>query len=388
MSQQSDLQYFASGAFASNAAPRPDDGTSTQFVMDVPIVSGMDVVEVASPPIVMLTSEENAIEIGLQRQNISSRRIDKDKVPCPRLCGASFSPGIGGIVCFNNGEVGKMWAWHEQADVRRPRLPAEKERPASLKHSNPTDSTVTEDMYEGDSSVFNSESTELTTLRRRKDCPRTLQDLEDMTDHARFSQWRSDESSGEESSSDDESDESLDGFGSEDEGGEKNAEARKRVYEKYFGISRDNAVSPPSRQGEEKEESIASISPPRSSSSRQKKAPDSSKSLVGGVGSTLAENPSSDLVPNVYISYDQDNLGFNGQSERLARGWLLGEWYTVYEDEQIEAISPRSLSQRDSAGSISTHAFGWGGDEDALLPRPRSGTIVKVALSLSLTRFV
>lgn len=387
-SQQNDLQYFGSGAFASNATSRPGDSTSTQFVMDVPIVSGMDVVEVASPPIVMLSNEENAIEIGLQRQNISSRRIDKDKVPCPRLCGASFSHGIGGIVCFNNGEVGKMWAWHEQADVRRACLPAEKERPTSLKQTNTTESITSDAIYEGGSSVFYSESTEHMTLQRRKDCPRTLQDLEDMTDHARFSQWRSDESSGEESSSDDESDESLDEFGSEDEGGEKHAEERKRMYEKYFGILHDNAVSSPSQQGEEKVESDTSISPPRSPSSRQKKNSDSSKSLAGGVGSNLAENPSSDLVPNVYISYDQDNLGFNGQSEHLARAWMLGEWYTLYEDEQIKAISPRSSTQRESAVRISSDLTGWGWDENALLPRPRSGMIAKNVLSLTLTRFV
>ncbi len=60
-SQQNDLQYFGSGAFASNATSRPGDSTSTQFVMDVPIVSGMDVVEVASPPIVMLSNEENGM---------------------------------------------------------------------------------------------------------------------------------------------------------------------------------------------------------------------------------------------------------------------------------------------------------------------------------------
>lgn len=367
--QQTDLQYFSSGILGSNDATRPDDGTSTQFVMDVPGVSAMDEVEVVSPPIVLLANEENAIEIGLQRQNIS-KLIDKNKVPCPRLCGASFSPGIDGIVCFNNGEVRKMWSWHEQS-----RVPMGKDTPASLQHST-SDSHAKDRVYEGDSSVFNSESNELTlSLRRRRrmDCPRTLQDLEDMTDHARFSQWRSDESSGGESSSDDDSDESLDEFASGDENGDGDAEARKRMYEKYFGTPMEKAVSSPARQGREKTGADDSLSPPRSPSSRQKQTPDSTKSDEG-VARRAFVGPSSDLVPAVYITHDQDVQVFSGQSEDLARGWVLGEWHAVDDDEEADM---RGLVERESTGSISRDAFGWGWDEDAMLPPTRSGKIVK-----------
>lgn len=377
--QQTDLQYFASGNLGSNDVPRPDDGASTQFVMDVPGVSGMDVVEVASPPIVLLANEGDAIEIGLQRQNVSATRIDKDKVPCPRLCGASFSPGIGGIVCFNNGEVRKMWSWFEQSDLRRGRIPMGEDRPASLDQSSTSGSNRRDDMYEGDSSVFNSESNELTAVRRRKDCPRTLQDLEDMTDHARFSQWRSDESSGGESSSDDESDESLDDFGLGDENGERDSEARKRMYEKYFGISQEKATSTssPSRQRGEKGGTDGSLSPPRSPSSRQKQVSSSSKSN-GGTPDNALFGPSSDLVPAVYITHDQDELVFSGQSEALACGWMLGEWHTVDDDEEMDGTSPRSLVERESTSSLSRDAFGWGWDEDALLQHSRSGKFVEV----------
>ena len=370
------LQYFGS-----IDVPRPDDGTSTQFDMDVSVSYGapmpgeganaMDVVEVASPPIVLLTDEDNAIEIGLQRQNITEQ-IDKDRVPCPRLCGASFSPGLGGIVCFNNGEVRKMWSWYEQSDPRsRANMSSGTGTSASLQHNNSVDSNLrSEGSGAEDSSLFSSKPK---APSRRQECPRTLQDLEDMTDHARFSQWRSDESSsGGESSIDDESDESLDGFASGDEGGD-NMEARKRIYEKYFGVSEEKSGSSPSRQGD-KGPGEDSNSPPRSPP-RQKQAPLSEKSNDAAADGAFI-GPTSDLVPAVFITYDQDALVFSGQSEELARGWMLGQWYTVDDQDEVESLSPRAIAEREG-GDNSSRGFGWGGDNHAMLPRPRSGKIAR-----------
>ena len=34
-------------------------------------------------------------------------KIETRNIPCPRLCGATFGPGVGGLVAFNNGEVGR-----------------------------------------------------------------------------------------------------------------------------------------------------------------------------------------------------------------------------------------------------------------------------------------
>lgn len=363
------LEYFGS-----KEVPRPDDGTSTQFDMDVSVSYGapmpgegadaMDMVEVPSPPIVLLTDEDNAVEIGLQRQKITEQ-IDKDRVPCPRLCGASFSPGLGGIVCFNNGEVRKMWYWYEKSDPRRRVNMSSGTASASKHRADSADSILRGDESgKEDSSMFSSKPKAPT---RRQECPRTLQDLEDMTDHARFSQWRSDESSsGGESSIDDESDESLDGFASGDEAGGE-MEARKRIYEKYFGVAKEKSGSSPSKQGD-KGPGEDSTSPPRSPP-RQKQAPLSEKS-----NDTAADGAFADLVPAVFITYDQDVLVFSGQSEELARGWMLGDWYIVDDQDEVESLSIHPIPERESSNSSFRDAA-WGWNNQAVLPRPRSGKI-------------
>jgi len=352
---------------------RPDDGTSTQFDMDVPVaygapipgqgVNGMDVAAPASPPVVLLSKGDEAIEIGLQRRSMTEQ-IDKDKVPCPRLCGGSFSPGIGGIVCFNNGEVRRMWSWYEQSDPsRKVHAPAAKGRPTSSQQNNAT--------VQEDSSVFSSTKEEISPSLRQE-CPRTLKDLEDMTDHARFSQWRSDESSGGESSIDDQSDESLDGFAFGD--GEDGDEARRRMYAKYFGAAQESLSSP---QGEdERGKSEDSISLPRSPPRQKQPSVGSKSNEIASGGAFFGQTAvASDLVPAVFISHEQDGLVFNGQSEELARGWMLSALDTVDDNDEEGTPSLRGLSERErSTDSISTRdAFGWGFDEGAVLPRPRSG---------------
>lgn len=377
---KTDVQYFASGNVMSND-PHAEDETGTQFDMDVPVaygapvpgqvVNGMNVTEVASPPVVLLSNEEHAIEVGLQRKDITDT-IDKDKVPCPRLCGGSFSPGIGGIVCFNNGEVRKMWSWYEQSDPRRRGHASTGKGRAPLQQGFRSDSTVGDDNAEqGDSSVFNSKPQDIPSSRRQE-CPRTLKDLQDMTDHARFSQWRSDESSGGESSLDDQSDESLDGSASGDDEEGDGDEARKRMYEKYFGGLQDNILSSPSAR-ESKDRKDEFISPPRSPP-RQKQTvvAANAKSNEGFVG------PASDLVPAVYITHDQDAVVYSGQSKELALGWMLGGWDTMDNEEEVEVPSPRGLTEKKSSDGKLMDAF-WGYDKGKAFPRPHSGEKTEAA---------
>ena len=377
--QETDLKYFAAVNLGANDDQRQDEGILTQFDMDVPVaygtalsgqgVNGRDVVEVVSPPIVLLADKDDAIEIGLQMHNIAGR-IDKDRVPCPRLCGGSFSPGIGGIVCFNNGEVRKMWSWYEQADPTRRRFTvlSGKGRLESLQPRNVATSGGKGGSDHGDSSVFNTNPQDLPPAHRQE-CPRTLQDLEDMTDHARFSQWRSDESSGAESSIDDESDESLDDFASGDEEGDEAIECRKRKEEKNFGDSQEKVHSSLSRRGGDKERSEGSASP--RTPTRQKQSTSGTKSNEIASRNSFV-GLSSDLVPSVYITHDQDELVFSGQSKELARGWMLGEWYTM-EDKGVEAQNSRGSPEREGGSSNLRDTFVWGRNDSPVLPRPRSG---------------
>lgn len=375
-----DLDYLGSdGNLLSSGESHPNDGMTTQFDMDVPVAYGapvpgqrgnnMAVLDVASPPVVLLSNDDDAIEVDLERKSIAAR-IDKNKVPCPRLCGGSFSPGIGGIVCFNNGEVRKMWSWYKQSDPGRLLNMSEgKGRSLSSQQSNTSDSNSKQDHSEpGDSSVFTSEPQE-NLVNRRQEMPRTLKDLEDMTDHARFSQWRSDESSGGESSIDDQSDESLDGFAS---GDEDDLDARKRMYEKYFGTSPQSLLESPSPKVE-KDHNGESTSSPRSPSRQKQTATVSLKSNENAAASAFA-GPSSDLVPAVYITHDHDSIVFCGQSKELAVGWTLGKWDSLDSEEAIPSPSPRGLPETESLHSQSRDTFGLrDADEGMALPRPQSG---------------
>ena len=40
--------------------------------------------------------------------------VDTRRIPCPRLCGASFGPD-GGLAVFGNGEVQRMWRWYSSS---------------------------------------------------------------------------------------------------------------------------------------------------------------------------------------------------------------------------------------------------------------------------------
>lgn len=344
--ENADLQYFA--AANDNALNESlHDGTTTQFDMDVPIAYGeaapgpdTNAVDNSAPSIVLLSNEEDDVELELviQRNNLAGR-MNRERVPCPRLCGGSFSPGVGGIVCFHNGEVRKMWSWYEQSDQkRRIQSPAIKGGPSSLQYSGAPDANVQSRASGGNLSVFTSGRQELP--HSRQECPRTLQDLEDMTDHARFSQWRSDESSEGGSSVDDQSDESLDESTSGDE-------------EREIGTAQKMPlVSPPRYVGKEgTDDSLSSSGTP----SRQKLVSSNMRSNESGPGRAFL-GPTSDLVATVYITHEHKDLFFNGQNKELALCWMLGEWDTA-EEEDIEG--PISDGKTKGSGEERKDSSDW-----------------------------
>jgi hypothetical protein len=354
--EKADLQYFAAG---DNDALNESlhDGTTTQFDMDVPIAygeaapgPGANADEITSPPNVLIGNEDDGVEVELdsERNNLAGR-IDKESVPCPRLCGGSFSPGIGGIVCFHNGEVRKMWSWFEQSDPkRRIQSPAAKGGPSSVQYSGAPDPNARGSASGGKLSVFTSTPKELP--HSRQECPRTLQDLEDMTDHARFSQWRSDESSEGDSSIDDQSDESIDESASSDD---------KREGGRY-DAQKTPPVSPPRYIDRDRTDDSRSSSV---TTSRQKLASSSMRSNGSGPGRAFL-GPTSDLVPTVYITHEHEDLLFNGQSKELARGWMLGEWDTVEEEKTpiSDGLNEKALvaeNRRDSGDWIWEEVAGW-----------------------------
>ncbi len=116
------------------------EGSVMPFDMDVPVAYGsvtvgntsslqIGMTDIATGAIVSTTSMGGIVEEGnpmsgepLQKISIM-QSIETERVPCPRLCGAVFGRGNGGLVIFHNGEVKKMWNWYQRTD--------------SLRHSNP-----------------------------------------------------------------------------------------------------------------------------------------------------------------------------------------------------------------------------------------------------------
>jgi hypothetical protein len=93
------------------------------FDMDVPVQPAYGTVNTANMGLQMglseMISSGMASGTGSADTKIKIRDVDADRIPCPRLCGASFGTGSGVLVTFHNGEVKKMWDWYQKTDMVR-----------------------------------------------------------------------------------------------------------------------------------------------------------------------------------------------------------------------------------------------------------------------------
>lgn len=248
----------------------------------------------------------------------TKKRVTSDRVPCPRLCGATFSPGAGGLICFNNGEIHKMWSWYQKNESRR--------KSSGQLRSSP------------DLSLNN-------TLKY----PRLKKDLDDMTKAAKDAQWGENSDDDDQEQDTNESEESIDDLfedlSSEEEGDAAmieviHAQSQEAVdgdiYETYFGshekpVALPTATAPPkviegdasNNNGRPTDEVL------QTERQRQRQ-------------SILFDGPSSDvLAPIVHITYDTSARIFNGQSVELAEQLILGDWKGVIQEEKPD---DRSMS--------------------------------------------
>lgn len=106
------------------------------FDMDVPVAYGsvtagntsnlqIGITDISTGAVVSTNSMGGVVEEGetvtadpLQKTSIMES-IETERVPCPRLCGAVFGKGNGGLIIFHNGEVKKMWNWYQRTDSMR-----------------------------------------------------------------------------------------------------------------------------------------------------------------------------------------------------------------------------------------------------------------------------
>jgi hypothetical protein len=66
-----------------------------------------------------VVEEVEPVSVDVKHSTSIMENIDTERVPCPRLCGAVFGKGNGGLVIFNNGEAKKMWNWYQRTDTIR-----------------------------------------------------------------------------------------------------------------------------------------------------------------------------------------------------------------------------------------------------------------------------
>lgn len=242
--------------------------------------------------------------------------IDADRIPCPRLCGATFGPGVGGLVTFHNGAVGKMWQWYQRNDSNRlstvPGLIGEPSVPAVGIAENTRHHGAQEGAPD--------------QMAMSRQCPRSLQDLIDMTSAAKEAQWGDRDNGSEGGSSadvralginffEDDSDSSSDlpEDDYDDLGDAMGPKNSKGLYDSYFGDTRRPTTETSENADLSGRKSERKLSNP----------------VVG---------PSSDmLTPVVRVSHEFDRLALNNQNVDLARAWTLGEWdYDVLEDVAAE----------------------------------------------------
>ena len=122
-----------------------EDGPVPSFDMDVPVAYGsvaagnlaslhhpIGVDKMTSGTVVTSTGarvvtstggrlgeEGEKIEVTVRDTTAMMENIETERVPCPRLCGATFGPGSSGLIVFHNGDVKKMWYWYQRTDAVR-----------------------------------------------------------------------------------------------------------------------------------------------------------------------------------------------------------------------------------------------------------------------------
>jgi hypothetical protein len=238
--------------------------------------------------------EDNAEAIKYETVELM-KKIDTDRIPCPRLCGVTFGPGIGGLSVFHNGDIRKVWSWWENKNnAKRSRFSGTVGHAAVNSNSN------------------NDRDEDNPAMIMRMGCafPRSLKDLHEMTAAARDAQWGGTEDGAssaiahlegdsffeeESASSSDSGDENNEDFLSSE------AKDSKDLYTQYFGEYKQPTLSLFEEGAKlEKEDQV-------------------------GDGGLQDGTPSDVLAPFVKITFEYDPLVLNRHSVILARDWKLGD---------------------------------------------------------------
>jgi hypothetical protein len=238
------------------------------------------------------------------------KKIDTDRIPCPRLCGVTFGPGIGGLSVFHNGDIRKVWSWWENKN-------SAKRFPGTLGHATVNINSIN-DRDQGNPTV---------AVKMGSAFPRSLKDLHEMTAAARDAQWGGTEDGASSAIAHLEADTFFedDSASSSDSGDEHNddfinseTKDSKDLYTQYFGEYHQPTLSLFEEGAKvENEDEVVE-------------------------GALQDGTPSDVLAPFVKITFEYDPLVLNRQSVFLARGWKLGD-----------------ITAKKKSGESSSSTLGW-----------------------------
>ena len=173
-------------------ARRNAEGGLMPFDMDVPVAYGsvtgvnmkniqLGITDITSGTVVSTTGmgmveEGDPVSVDVRDSTSLMENIETQRVPCPRLCGATFGSGNGGLVVFHNGEVKKMWNWYQRTDtIRISGIPGGK---GDTIHSDPESLRMVHDT--SSTTAAHVETSGKPTQQAARSGPRTLKELMSM----------------------------------------------------------------------------------------------------------------------------------------------------------------------------------------------------------------
>ena len=313
---------------------RGNDFGGMQFDLDDPALNPAGIGPIGVNAAIVSTGDQvvETTEDVMQKRAEVINKINTRDVPCPRLCGASFCPGTGGLICFRNGGVQTMWSWYQQT--------------ASHKSS-----------ILGFSPLLSKDSQFSVNEHTSQKAPRTLKDLIDMVAASKEAQWGQDDDSAGVDASDSDIDSLYDYDDSSDEGGEESDDCRD-IYGKYFG-GRQRPISVPVHSPKIKSDATSSRSPQES-----KDKPVASRKFSSAIDGQL-NRPSMDLLSPIVSMTHDDNYLFNGQSPELAERFLLGDWLIT----PFQKTDPQEVLFHSSTHLGSSESPTRAGDFRSIMPR-------------------
>jgi hypothetical protein len=329
---------------------RGNDIGGTQFDLDDQTVNPAGIGPVGVNTAVVSARDQvvETIEDDMQKRAEIRNKINTRDVPCPRLCGASFCPGTGGLICFRNGEVQKMWSWYQQTGSHKSNIL-------------------------GFPPLLTKDSQLLVNEQSSQKAPRTLKDLIDMVAASKEAQWGQDDDSAGVATSDSDID-SLYGYDDSSDDGDAESDDCRDIYGKYFG-GKQKPISVPVHSPKLKSDASSSRSPPES-----KDKPVPTHKLSSATDGQL-NRPTMDLLaPIVSITHDNNSL-FNGQSPDLAERFLLGDWFIT----PFQKSDPQEVLFHSSANFGGIESPTRPGDFRSIMPRMQRFPSLGLA-SLSDTR--